>query len=548
MKKPKTILYDTTLRDGAQGEQINFSAEEKLRILQRLDDLGFPYVEGGWPGANPKDLRFFALARGVSLRNARLAAFGSTRKPGGRAERCPRLRALLQAETPTVAVFGKAWDLHVTDILGIPLAENVAMVRDSIAYLKRRGREVVFDAEHFFDGFKRNRAYACRILEAAQEAGADWIVLCDTNGGSLPHEVTDIVAEVQSTVPATRLGIHVHNDGGLAVANSLAAVQKGVAMVQGTVNGFGERCGNADLLTIAANLQLKMGRTCLPEGSIRQLTHLSHFVSDVANIPPLNSRPFVGRSAFAHKGGMHVNGIVKNPLAYEHIPPERVGNQQRVLVSDMAGKSSIDYKARELGIDLGQGGRANRRIVRAIKDLENQGFQFDAADGSLAVLMRKITGQFQEPFCLECFNVANAKTKTHPCLSLATIKISVGDEEELTAAEGNGPVNALDHALRKALVKFYPRINEMHLVDFKVRTLEGSEGTAARVRVLIDSRDEDETWSTVGVSGNIIEASWHALVDSIQYKLSKDSRHGEARTAAPTAARVNECVAKDQAI
>ena len=523
MKAQEVFIYDTTLRDGTQGEKINFSAEEKLRIAQRLDELGFHYIEGGWPGSNPKDVRFFEMAKGIAFRNARLTAFGSTRKPGVRPEKCRNLRALLRAETPAVAIFGKSWDLHVTEILGISLQENLEMIRDSVLFLKNRGKEVIFDAEHFFDGWRHNPDHALETLKAARGAGADWIVLCDTNGGTLPHDLTAAVQGVVALFPNDRLGIHVHNDCGLAVANTLAAVLAGAVMVHGTVNGYGERCGNADLTTVIGNLQLKMNRRCLPDASLRQLTNLSYYVSEVANVTPLPFHPFVGRSAFAHKAGVHVSAVAKNPLAYEHIQPGRVGNRQRVLVSDQAGRSSVAFKAREFGIDLGSDDALNRKIVREIKRLEDRGFQFDAADGSLALLMRKITGVFKEPFTLQCFNITNGKTGNHPPQCQAMIKISVGDEEELTAAEGNGPVNALDHALRKALTKFYPQIKEMHLIDFKVRIVEGSEGTAARVKVLLDSRDGEEVWSTIGVSENIIEASWQALVDSIQYKLSKDN-------------------------
>ncbi|MBM4271244.1 MAG: citramalate synthase [Deltaproteobacteria bacterium] len=522
MESWDVLLYDTTLRDGTQGEQINFSAEEKLRIAQRLDEMGFHYIEGGWPGSNPKDVRFFELAKGVSFRNSRLAAFGSTRKPHTDAGLCHNIATLLEAQTPVVTIFGKTWDLHLSEILNVSLDENLAMIRDSVSYLKLKGKEVIFDAEHFFDGYKNNPEYARDVIDAALSAGADVVVLCDTNGGTLPHEIGAIIGEVSSSVSPHLLGIHAHNDCGLAVANSLAAVVGGVKMAHGTINGYGERCGNADLISLVANLQLKMNKKCLPESSIRQLTNFSHYVSDVANIPPLNSRPFVGRSAFAHKGGVHVNAISKNPAAYEHIAPVLIGNHQRVLVSDLSGKSNIEYKAKELGIDLSRHVSASRNIVKKIKVMEDQGYQFDAADGSLSVLMKKATGEFREPFVLESFQVINAKTGENPPVSQATIKIKVGGEVELTAAEGNGPVNALDNALRKALTKFYPQINEMHLVDFKVRILEGSEGTAAKVRVLLDSRDEHEIWSTVGVSTNIIEASWQALVDSIQYKLSKD--------------------------
>lgn len=522
MTKDQIVIYDTTLRDGTQGEQINFSAEEKLRIAERLDEAHFHYIEGGWPSSNPKDLRFFEMAKGVKLKNSRLTAFGSTCKPYIKPAACLNLKALIKAGTPAVAIFGKSWDLHVQDILKIDLAENLRMVSDSIRYLKAMGKEVLFDAEHFFDGYKNNPRYAIKVIKTAWAAGADRIVLCDTNGGSMPHEVSAIVGKASSAIPLSMAGIHAHNDCGLAAANSIAAVREGVRMVQGTVNGYGERCGNADLILLIGNLQLKMGARCLPAESIRQLTNLSRYISDVANIPPLNSGPFVGRSAFAHKGGVHVSAVTKNSAAYEHIQPELVGNHRRVLVSDLAGKSNVEYKAKELDIDLSGNDSLSKKIVHEVKAMEDRGFQFDAADGSLSLLIKKAIGAFVDPFTLECFSVVTSRTENNPCLSQATIKISVAGEEELTAAEGNGPVNALDHALRKALTKFYPQIKEMHLVDFKVRTLEGSAGTAARVRVLLDSTDGKEVWSTIGVSENIIEASWQALVDSIEYKLSKE--------------------------
>lgn len=522
MTKNQVLIYDTTLRDGAQGEQINFSAEEKLRIAQRFDEAHFHYIEGGYPGSNPKDMRFFEMAKDLNFKNSRLTAFGSTRKPHIKPSACANLKALVKTGTPAVAIFGKSWDLHVHEILKVDLEENLQMVSDSIQYLKDMGKEVLFDAEHFFDGYKNNPRYATKVIKTALAAGADMIVLCDTNGGSMPHEVSSIVSKVSSYIPLGIAGIHAHNDCGLAAANSIAAVQEGVRMVQGTVNGYGERCGNADLILLIGNLHLKMGMNCLPPESIHQLTVLSHYISDIANIPPLNSRPFVGRSAFAHKGGMHVSAVAKNSAAYEHIRPELVGNHRRVLVSDLAGKSNVEYKAKELGIDLDKDASLSKRIVHEVKLMEDRGFQFDAADGSLSLLIKKAIGEFVDPFTLECFSVVTSRTENNPCLSQATIKISVDGEEELTAAEGNGPVNALDHALRKALTKFYPQINEMHLVDFKVRTLEGSEGTAAGVRVLLDSTDGSEVWSTIGVSENIIEASWQALVDSIEYKLSKD--------------------------
>jgi 2-isopropylmalate synthase len=517
------LIYDTTLRDGTQGEQINFSAEEKLRITQKLAELGIHYIEGGWPGSNPKDMRFFRMAKDAGLATARLTAFGSTRKPDRAPEEDPNLQALLEAETNTVAIFGKSWNLHVTEILGIPLEENLAVIFDSVRYLKTKKKEVVFDAEHFFDGYIADPRYALKTVEAAINGQADRIVLCDTNGGIMPGDIKETVEAVRKSFPDIALGIHAHNDCGLGVANSLAAVEAGVTMVQGTINGYGERCGNADLISVIANLQLKLGKKCLDGSKIKSLTEVSRYVSDIANIPPLNERPFVGRSAFAHKAGVHVSAILKNPRAYEHIEPSTFGNKRRVLVSDLSGKSNIEYKANEMGIALGGNGYDSKKLLKEIKRMEDQGYQFDAAEGSLELLMKKATGQFQEPFTLRSLRVINERNTEGETMSQATIKISVGDEDEITAAEGNGPVNAIDNALRKALSKFYPRIEEMRLVDFKVRVLEGIAGTAAKVRVLIESRDEKDIWNTVGVSENIIEASWQALVDSIYFKLSKDN-------------------------
>ncbi|MCK9275515.1 MAG: citramalate synthase [Syntrophales bacterium] len=529
MKRNDVLLYDTTLRDGTQGEQVSLSVHEKLAIARRLDEAGFHYVEGGWPGSNPKDMRFFKMAKKEKFQNIRLAAFGSTRRPNVKTIECPNIKALLDACTPVITIFGKSWDLHATEILGTSLDENLAMIEDSVSYLKGKGKEVIYDAEHFFDGYKHNRQYAISTIKKARGAGAEKIVLCDTNGGTLTWELIDILDDVMKVMPAEELGIHVHDDCGLAVANSIAAVYKGVRMVQGTINGYGERCGNADLITIAGNLAIKMKRNCLPENSIGHLTALSRYVSDVANVPPVNSRPYVGKSAFAHKGGVHVSAILKNPVAYEHITPDLVGNSRRVIVSDLAGKSNIKYKADELGISLGgfESKDVSKNVVSAIKKMESEGYQFDAADGSLALLIKKATGEFQEPFKLESFTVIDEKKKKNSSKSQATIKISVGKEHEITAAEGIGPVNALDNALRKALRKFYPRLDEMHLIDFKVRILEGSDGTAAKVRVLLESRDEEEIWTTIGVSANIIEASWQALIDSLQYKLSKKGNGGD---------------------
>lgn len=518
----KIILYDTTLRDGTQGEQVTLSAEDKLRIAQKLDAFGIPYVEGGWPGSNPKDARFFELARNTRFTNTRLTAFGSTRRPGTTPGKDENVQELLRTGTGTVCVFGKSWDLHARDILGVSLDENVAMIEESVAYLKEKGLEVIYDAEHFFDGYRQNPTYTMETVHAAERAGADMIVLCDTNGGCMPWEIQEILQQAMPAITSP-IGIHAHNDCGLALANSLVAVESGVTMVQGTINGYGERCGNADLISVISNLQGKMGCSCLAEETLKQLVELSRYVSEVANIPPLSQQPFVGKSAFAHKGGVHVSAIMKNPAAYEHMDPEAVGNRRRVLVSDLSGRSNIAYKSSELGIQLGGNGYTSQRIVNEIKRLENLGYQFDAAEGSLELLIKRVTGQFEDPFKLESFRVTIEKNRSGPSTSQATIKISVGKEEEITAAEGVGPVNALDNALRKALTTFFPQVEEMGLVDFKVRVIDGGGGTGAKVRVQIESRDAKEVWSTIGVSENVIEASWQALVDSVQYKLSRES-------------------------
>ncbi|MGD9151960.1 MAG: citramalate synthase, partial [Desulfobacterales bacterium] len=478
------LLYDTTLRDGTQGENITFSAEEKLNIALRLDDNGIHYIEGGWPGSNPRDVAFFDLAKRVKFSQARLAAFGSTRKPGIGPEADPNLKALIDTETPTVTVFGKSWDLHVEQIMGNTLAENLAMINDSVAFLKQHQREVVYDAEHFFDGFKNNKDYALKSLKAALDGGADFIVLCDTNGGTLPFELEMIIESVQKQVrdycdrlpqnAAIQLGIHCHNDCNLAVANSISAIHKGATMVHGTINGYGERCGNADLTSIIPILNVKMRRECVSAENLKKLKSLSRYVSETANLVPVNSRPFVGKSAFAHKGGIHVSAIMKTPKAYEHMDPVAVGNKRRVLVSDLSGKSNVEYKARELGVELGNNGFDSRQIASEIKQLEQEGYQFDSADGSFKILLEKFTDQFRPHFVLESFRVTIEKDKDQPCSAHATIKISVNGKEEITAGEGYGPVSALDNALRKALGKFYPDLDTMRLVDFKVRVIDGS--------------------------------------------------------------------------
>ena len=532
------LLYDTTLRDGAQGENVSFTSEEKIRITLKLDELGLHYIEGGWPGSNPRDMQFFELAKKIKLTHAKLTAFGSTRRPGKKANKDQNLIALIESETPSVAIFGKTWDLHVKEVMGNTLEENLGMIHDSVSYLKGKGREVVYDAEHFFDGYKDNREYAIKTLFAAFDGGAEMLVLCDTNGGSLPFDIEAAIKDVHATLCEkykgnslrVRLGIHTHNDSGLAVANSIVAVQAGAVMVHGTMNGYGERCGNADLTSIIPILCLKMNRPCISHEKLKNLRKISRFVSETANMTPLSSRPFVGKSAFTHKGGIHVSAIMKNPRAYEHIDPDFVGNKRRVLVSDLSGKSNIEYKAKELGVDLvpsddlNTKGLETREIVTEIKRLEQEGFQFEAAEGSLKILIEKFTRQFNPLFELVSFRVTIEKDKSQSCKSHAMIKISVSGKEEITAAEGNGPVSALDNALRKALAKFYPGLDAMHLTDFKVRVIDGRDGTSAKVRVLIESRDDDQIWNTIGVSEDIIEASWQALADSFQYELSTNAK------------------------
>ncbi len=522
----QVLIYDTTLRDGSQGENISFSSEEMIKIAKRLDQFGVHYIEGGWPGSNARDARFFEMAQQEHFSHARITAFGSTRKPQTEAATDPHLLALSASRAPAGAIVGKSWPLHVEQIMGNTRQENLAMIRDSVALLAGQGREVLYDAEHFFDGYKSDPAYALETLRVAAQAGADTVVLCDTNGGTLPFDLETIVAQVRQSFSengvSARIGIHTHNDCGLAVANTIAAVRNGATMVQGTVNGYGERCGNADLVTIIPLLSLKMGLATIPEEYLHQLKSVSRFVSETANIVPLNTRPFVGRSAFAHKGGLHVSAIMKLPQAYEHIDPTLVGNKRRVLVSDLGGRSNIIYKAKELGVELGANGFDSQKIAAEIKTMEDQGYQFDVADGSMKILLQKFTEQFTPFFALESFRVTIEKDKDQPCRAHATIKINVDEVHEITAAEGEGPVSALDNALRKALAKFFPDdLEAMRLVDFKVRVIDGRDGTKAKVRVFIESRDHEDLWSTIGVSEDIIEASWQALADSFQFKLAK---------------------------
>ena len=522
---PNVFLYDTTLRDGMQGENIFFSPEDKMKIARRLDDAGIHYIEGGWPGSNPGAAHFFELAKNIPFTHAKVAAFGATRRPGISCDKDTNLAALIDSGAPVITIFGKSWDLHATEIMNSTLEENLGMITESVAYLLDQGREVMYDAEHFFDGYKANPQYALDTLEAALEGGTRTLVLCDTNGGSLPCEIDEIIRSVMAHFqdrPDICYGIHTHNDCAMAVANAVNAVHAGATLVQGTINGYGERCGNADLTAIIPILAVKMKKNCMSEDNLKKMLNLSRFVSETANMPPVNSRPFVGKSAFAHKGGVHVSAIMKNPRAYEHMDPGKIGNVRRVLVSEQSGKSNIIYKAEELGVDLGDDTVKQRQIVASIKDLEDDGFEFDAAEGSLKLIMEKLTEQYKSSFDLESFRVVVEKDKERPCYSHAMIKIRVGKTTEITSAEGDGPVSALDNALRKALSAMYPQIDDMHLVDFKVRVIDGSEGTDAKVRVLIESRDTNNVFSTIGVSEDIIEASWQALSDSFQYKLSLD--------------------------
>jgi 2-isopropylmalate synthase len=521
-------IYDTTLRDGTQGEGVAFSMEDKVRIAQRLDALGVHYIEGGWPGSNPKDLRFFKRVQDAVFKTARITAFGATRRPGARPQDDPNIQALVEAGPPVVTIFGKSWDFHVTSAIGTTLEENLAMIGDSVAYLLKHFEEVIYDAEHFFDGFKRNPEYALRTLRTAEGAGAHCIVLCDTNGGSLPHEIVDMIRRVKAALrPETPLGIHAHNDAECGVANSLAAVGEGIGHVQGTINGYGERCGNANLVSIIPNLMLKMGLPCIPEQNLQELRDVSRFVSELANRKPWPSQPYVGDSAFAHKGGIHVSAVLKHPETYEHTDPERVGNHRRVLVSELAGQSNILWKAREYGIDLDKNTPDARRILEMLKRLEDEGFQFEGAEASFELLMERALGNHRPYFDLDGYRViVEEDNGDEEPVAEATVRLKVKGIPEHTAASGNGPVNALDHALRKALEDFYPKLEEMVLLDYKVRILDESKGTGAKTRVLITSGDGDETWGTVGVADNIIEASWRALVDSIEYKLRRDERKG----------------------
>ncbi len=516
--RKKVELYDTTLRDGAQREGISLSVKDKLKIAEKLDELGVDYIEGGWPGSNPKDIEFFEAVKEMKFENCRITAFGSTRKPGIKVDEDKNIAAIAAADTATVTIFGKSWDFQVTNALETDLNENLEMIGDTIEYFKGLDKQVIFDAEHFFDGYKQNPEYALKTLEVAAENGADLIVLCDTNGGIMPWEMQSIVKEVKKTITSP-LGIHVHNDGGMAVANSTMAVREGIRHVQGTINGYGERCGNANLCTIIPTLKFKLKMNVLSKSKLKKLTDISHYVAELCNMIPSEDQPYVGFNAFAHKGGVHVDAVSKAPETYEHLKPELIGNRRRILVSELGGKSNVLFKARQNNIELLKETPETQRIVERIKEMEHQGYQFEAAEGSFELMVWKVMNAYRSLFNLEGFRVIVEKNGDGEALCEATIKVSVGDKKIHTAAEGNGPVNALDHALRKAMEEVYPEMKNIKLVDYKVRVLEARDGTGAQVRVLLESKNDEIAWSTVGVSANIIEASWMALVDSIEYGL-----------------------------
>ena len=518
----RVFLYDTTLRDGTQAEDVSFLVADKIRIAQKLDELGIDYIEGGWPGSNPKDIAFFKDIKKVALNHSKVAAFGSTRRAKTTPDKDNNIQTLIQAEPDTVTIFGKTWDFHVREALRISLEENLELIYDSLAYLKENVPEVVYDAEHFFDGYKADPEYAIKTLEAAHQAGVNCIVLCDTNGGSMPYEVAAIIKQVQKSI-TTPLGIHAHNDSECAVANSLIAVEQGVVHVQGTINGFGERCGNANLCSIIPALKLKMNRECVSDEQLQTLRIASRYIYELANLVPNKHQAYVGNSAFAHKGGVHVSAIQRHPETYEHMRPEKVGNVTRILVSDLSGRANILAKAEQFNINLDSKDPVTLEILEDIKNLENQGYQYEGAEASFELLMRRAMGELRNYFSVMGFRVIDTKKHEDEMpTSEATVQIKVGGRIEHTAAEGSGPVNALDHALRKALEQFYPELKEVKLFDYKVRVLPAGKGTASVTRVLIESGDKTGRWGTVGVSDNIIDASYHALVDALQYKLMRD--------------------------
>ncbi|MGI6084503.1 MAG: citramalate synthase [Acetivibrionales bacterium] len=514
-------IFDSTLRDGAQAESISFSVEDKLKIVKALDDLGVSYIEAGNPGSNPKDIEFFERMRAITLKSAKLTAFGSTRRRDVSVEEDKNVQSLISANTPAVAIFGKSWDFHVTEIIKTTLEENEKMVFETVVYFKKKGKEVIFDAEHFFDGYKANPEYAFRVLKAAVEGGVDCLVLCDTNGGCFPSTVYDIVKKVKEEFKI-KVGIHAHNDCGMAVANSVMAVEAGAEHVQGTYIGYGERCGNADLSTIIPNLQIKKGLLCIPEEKLKSLTFTARKIAEISNLSLDRKAPYVGNSAFAHKGGMHIDGVCKATASFEHINPELVGNKRRFLMSEVSGRNTILEKIREVNPAINKESIETEAIIKRLKELEHQGYQFEGAESTFELVIRKQLGKYKPFFELEKFKLMTEQPHQSGPSASALIKVKVDGKSEITAAEGNGPVHALDKALRKALEVFYPELSRVYLTDFKVRVIDSKSATAAKVRVLIESTDGDSSWTTVGVSTDIIEASWIALVDSIEYKLLKE--------------------------
>lgn len=517
-------IFDSTLRDGAQAEGISFSVADKLKIVAVLDQLGVSYIEAGNPGSNPKDLEFFARVNELELKNAKLTAFGATRRKHTPVWDDRNVKSLLTANTPTVTIFGKSWDFHVTDILQTTLEENLNMIRETLQFFKEHGKEVIYDAEHFFDGYKHNPEYALQTLRAAVEGGASVLVLCDTNGGAFPNEVYEITKLVVEEFASDEVavGIHAHNDGGMAVANSLMAVQAGAVHVQGTVNGFGERCGNANLCTIIPNLQLKAGYACIPPEQMKRLTVTARTIAEIANVQFNERDPYVGKSAFAHKAGMHIDGVNKAASSFEHIAPELVGNERRLLMSEVAGRSTILAKLQAVDPTLTKDSVETEQLINKLKELEHEGYQFEGAESSFRLLVRKHLGKYRPFFNLIYFKIIGDSNINGSCSSSAMVKLEVDGQEEITAADGAGPVHALDRALRKALEVFYPELKKVHLTDYKVRVLDTKTATASKVRVLIESTDGTDSWTTVGVSTDIIEASWIALVDSMEHKLLKD--------------------------
>ena len=517
----KVDIFDSTLRDGAQAEGISFSVEDKVKLVKTLDELGVDYIEAGNPGSNPKDIEFFERMRTIKLKTSKLAAFGSTRRRDTEVEDDKNVQSLLSAGTPVITIFGKSWDFHVTHIIKTTLDENLKMITETLAFFKKKGKEVIYDAEHFFDGYKANAEYAMKTLKAAIDGGADCLVLCDTNGGCFPSEVYEITRKVMDAYKA-KIGIHTHNDAGMAVANSIMAVEAGASHIQGTYIGYGERCGNANLSTIIPSLQIKKGITCLPQDKVKNIAYAARTVAEISNITMNEKDPYVGNSAFAHKGGMHIDAVSKVASSFEHIDPGLVGNKRRFLMSEVAGRMTILEKIQEINPAIMKDSKETESIINRLKELEHQGYQFEGAESTFELVIRKQLGKYRPFFELEAFKVINEQPSITGLSASALIKIKVDGKSEITAAEGDGPVHALDGALRKALEVFYPELSKVHLTDFKVRVIDSRSASAAKVRVLIESTDGESIWTTVGVSTDIIEASWIALVDSIEYKLIKD--------------------------